>query len=229
MALTTMARPGSTGHRRAPRRLHRLAGALVLLLLAGCVLGGCGSSTSQASFLSQDSSSAGLLQWTQTGHTLSGSLALAEQASGSLTTRNLAFTGTLSGAYVTLTFPEGFGTTTTNVVGTISGLHLRLSLPAGDGTLTEADFYPGTVAQYNQAVDTLVDDQRGQTPSHVGDYATNWPTNPYTKAPMVSGTGPGDYSYTTTGKSYQLVGYGADGQAVITVPQEESIEARKLS
>ena len=46
-----------------------------------------------------------------------------------------------------------------------------------------------------------------------------WPTNPYTNRPMAQGTGPGEYTYTLGdgGKSYQLVGYGEGGRAVITV------------
>jgi len=51
-------------------------------------------------------------------------------------------------------------------------------------------------------------------------YMSSWPTNPYTRSPMTEGTGPGDYSYTVSadGQSYKLVGYGKNGQAVVTVP-----------
>ena len=51
-------------------------------------------------------------------------------------------------------------------------------------------------------------------------YTFSWPTNPYTRSPMTEGTGPGDYSYTVSadGQSYKLVGYGKDGQAVVTLP-----------
>ena len=47
-----------------------------------------------------------------------------------------------------------------------------------------------------------------------------WPQNPYTGLPMTQGTGPGDFSYTVApdGSSYELTGYGEDGQPVITVP-----------
>lgn len=46
-----------------------------------------------------------------------------------------------------------------------------------------------------------------------------WPANPYTGKPMAQGTGPGDFTYTlgADGMSYELVGYGEDGKAVITV------------
>ena len=52
----------------------------------------------------------------------------------------------------------------------------------------------------------------------LGSYVSPWPDNPYTNAPMAPGTGPGDYSYTTNGTTFQLIGYGRDGKAVITVP-----------
>jgi len=46
-----------------------------------------------------------------------------------------------------------------------------------------------------------------------------WPSNPFTGKPMAQGTGPGDFTYTlgAGGTSYQLVGYGEGGKAVITV------------
>ena len=115
---------------------------------------GCGKSVSQADFLMKDSSNAGLLQWTQSGHTVSGSLAMATLTDGSLDTKNVAFSGTISGSSVTLTFPQGFGAST-NVVGTISGSHLRISLPVSDGSLDDMDFSAGTVAAYNTAVAVL--------------------------------------------------------------------------
>ena len=49
-------------------------------------------------------------------------------------------------------------------------------------------------------------------------YIDSWPNNPYTNAPMAPGTGPGDYSYTTNGTSFQLIGYGKDGKVVVTAP-----------
>ena len=51
------------------------------------------------------------------------------------------------------------------------------------------------------------------------DYIDIWPTNPYTDLPMTQGTEPGDFSYAlTAGGGFKLTGYGADGQALITVP-----------
>lgn len=47
----------------------------------------------------------------------------------------------------------------------------------------------------------------------------SWPTNPYTGAPMIQGTGPGDFSYevSPSGRSFRLVGYGEGGEAVIDI------------
>ncbi len=52
----------------------------------------------------------------------------------------------------------------------------------------------------------------------VGGYVDLWPTNPYSGLPMAQGTGPGEYTYTSDGKLFQLTGYGEDGQAVMTIP-----------
>ena len=227
--------------------------ATALALLLAIVLGGCTKSVTQASFVMKDSSSASLLQWTQTGHTVSGSLALAELDNATLDSKNLAFAGTISGSLVTLTFPQGFGART-NVVGTISGAHLRISLPSSDGTLIDIYFSPGTVAAYNKAVAILMSqtnqerdsavewgvrsieigiqscavDNNDTYPAEVTKaslvdnsgqpYIESWPANPFTGAPMAPGTNPGDYSYTCTGNTFQLVGYGSDGTPVITVP-----------
>jgi len=49
-------------------------------------------------------------------------------------------------------------------------------------------------------------------------YVDKWPTNPFTNQPMHAGTGPGDYQYTSNGKTYKLIGLSSDGKPVITVP-----------
>jgi hypothetical protein len=227
--------------------LRRLSAVAVVLSLA-ITLAGCGHSVTQASFTMKDSSSASLLQWTETGHTVSGSLALATLDNATLDTKNLAFAGTISGSSVTLTFPQGFGTRT-NVVGTVSGSHLHISLPSSEGPLIDVQYTSGTVANYNRAVAVLasqtdkvrdssvqwgirslqigiqsyaVDNNdrypTGVTQSSLSSYVDNWPKNPYTGAPMASGTDAGDYSYSSDGTSFQLVGYGSEGTQVITVP-----------
>ena len=51
-------------------------------------------------------------------------------------------------------------------------------------------------------------------------YVDTWPTNPLTHGPMLPSGGPGNYTYQVLdgGHSFTLVGFGADGTAVVTVP-----------
>ena len=51
----------------------------------------------------------------------------------------------------------------------------------------------------------------------MASYIDVWPTNPYTGAPMMEGTGPGDFTYSVSpdGRSFHLVGYGEDGKIVM--------------
>ena len=39
-----------------------------------------------------------------------------------------------------------------------------------------------------------------------------WPFNPFTRKPMHVGTGPGDFTYVTTGSSYKLIGHLSGGR-----------------
>jgi len=41
----------------------------------------------------------------------------------------------------------------------------------------------------------------------LGAYVTPWPVNPFTGAPMGPGDQPGDFTYTTDGTDYRLVGH----------------------
>jgi hypothetical protein len=49
-------------------------------------------------------------------------------------------------------------------------------------------------------------------------YVQPWPVDPYTGQPMKQGSGPGDFAYTVNGSSFGLTGYGASGQALVSVP-----------
>ena len=53
----------------------------------------------------------------------------------------------------------------------------------------------------------------------MASYIDVWPTNPYTGAPMMEGTSPGDFGYEVSpdGSSFHLVGYGEDGKIVMDV------------
>ena len=56
-------------------------------------------------------------------------------------------------------------------------------------------------------------------PAAMASYIDVWPTNPYTGAPMMEGTSPGDFGYEVSpdGSSFRLVGYGEDGRIVMDV------------
>jgi len=64
----------------------------------------------------------------------------------------------------------------------------------------------------------LVDNQKGLTPSHIGDYVDNWPKNPWTAAPMASSANHGDFTYTQGANSttFSLSGHMSNGN--FTVP-----------
>ena len=51
-------------------------------------------------------------------------------------------------------------------------------------------------------------------------YTDDWPASPLTGQPMVSGSGPGNYSYRQLqgGQGFTLTGYGVDGSPLVTVP-----------
>jgi hypothetical protein len=59
------------------------------------------------------------------------------------------------------------------------------------------------------------------SPSGMGLYVDNWPTNPYTGLPMTQGTGPGQFTYSVSGggAEFQITAYGSGGAALITVPK----------
>ncbi|MBN2203392.1 MAG: hypothetical protein JW767_00010 [Thermoleophilia bacterium] len=40
-----------------------------------------------------------------------------------------------------------------------------------------------------------------------------WPTNPFTAEPMHAGAGPGDFTYSTADRDFELIGYLSDGEA----------------
>ena len=58
------------------------------------------------------------------------------------------------------------------------------------------------------------------TPQGLGQYVDPWPQDPYNGGPMLPTGARGGYSYTRAadGLSFTLVGFGANGAAVLTVP-----------
>ncbi|MGI8667633.1 MAG: hypothetical protein ACR2N4_16675 [Jatrophihabitans sp.] len=105
----------------------------------------------------RDSSTALFLSWTRSASTVSGSLSatqLPDPAANQASTTNAAFTGTVSGSSVTLTFPQGFGTVS-SLSGQLSGSALVLSIPQVDGSLQPVTLNPGSAADYNAGVAAL--------------------------------------------------------------------------
>jgi hypothetical protein len=114
-----------------------------------------------------DPASALFIQWTQTGSSLTGSLAeayLQTADAQTVSTQNDAFSGVVSVDSVYLTFPQGFGTVT-NLSVQIQGVNLVLSLPQQDGTLLPVTLSPGAATDYNQAVAALQSQAAGNVQS----------------------------------------------------------------
>jgi hypothetical protein len=146
---------------------------MTTVLAAIVVLAGCGGSTAtttstsapestattsipagSASYVGQATNAEILVQWTRAGNALSGSLQEAlrkEPGSDEVVSSSRAFTGTVAGNGLTLTLPEGLGTTKA-LVGTVSGNGFTMTFPAEGHELLSLTFVPGTVADYNHAV-----------------------------------------------------------------------------
>jgi hypothetical protein len=49
-------------------------------------------------------------------------------------------------------------------------------------------------------------------------YVPRWPVNPFTGAPMANNETAGDYHYEVTADSFSIIGFGAEGNVVISLP-----------
>lgn len=59
----------------------------------------------------------------------------------------------------------------------------------------------------------------GVTAATMANYVDNWPDNPWTNSAMTDSATQGNFSYTCpTSTTFQLIGHGKDGTAIITVP-----------
>lgn len=111
----------------------------------------------QRGWVASDPSTAIFLQWTRTGDTVSGSLTfsyLTRNDAQQVSTENQAFSGVLNGDSVTLSLPQGLGSST-NLAVQIRGAQLVVSWPQQDGTLLPLALNPGAATAYNQAVADL--------------------------------------------------------------------------
>jgi prepilin-type N-terminal cleavage/methylation domain-containing protein len=75
------------------------------------------------------------------------------------------------------------------------GTH-SIELGIASYAVDHADQYPLTVPDGSVLVD-----------SNGSKYVDNWPSNPWTNNPMVSGTAKGNYTYTKTSTAFTLAGH----------------------
>ena len=131
---------------------------LALATTALLFLAGCGQGSGQQGYLAHpDADSVQFLQVTRNGSGLTGNLqstGIAPTDSTTVMTFNAAFTGTVDGSQLTLTFPAGLGFATA-LSGNLSGNHIQLSIPQVDGTLATEDFAPSDTNAYNAGVRAL--------------------------------------------------------------------------
>ncbi|HQJ27617.1 MAG TPA: prepilin-type N-terminal cleavage/methylation domain-containing protein [Thermoleophilia bacterium] len=85
------------------------------------------------------------------------------------------------------------------------GVH-NIELGIGSYAVDHADTYPATVSRASLRDGSGV------------PYVDNWPQNPWTGGDMVDGLDEGDYTYTQAGDTFTLVGRGAGGSPIFTVP-----------
>jgi len=147
-----------------------VAAAACLAVIASTVPA-CGGGDGPASFLSQDDTSAIVVQWTRTGDDVSGTLSTAEvtqpQAKtelfstapppGQIQQQTGPFTGTVRDDSVRLLI--GSGTQTNRVNGRLDGDMLELTIPQEQGMLTRRLRSAG-VGDYSKAVQDIRDRQQ---------------------------------------------------------------------
>lgn len=152
---------------------HRYLALLLLTCLsltAACTQGGksetardkgASSGNDQKGYLHADADGVMFLQWTEINGKLNGQMNVffAKGNRGRSTgTSSHSFEGVSDGKNISLNFTgsqwtDGLGGRTWT--GTISGDELTLVIPANNGTLSPVKLSPGTVAQYNQAVNGI--------------------------------------------------------------------------
>ncbi|PWR12675.1 hypothetical protein DKT69_23250 [Micromonospora sicca] len=95
-----------------------------------------------------------MIQVSRKEGTLSGTLDQTSLNSSDPTTTestHAAFTGTMDGEAMTLSFPQGFGLVT-NLSGTVSGSEMTLQVPQEDGSTAPLMLASGSTDTYNRKV-----------------------------------------------------------------------------
>jgi hypothetical protein len=144
--------------RRTPWIVLAACGGLVLLLSCLWVVDTVTPKVKAAVFgmphvwVGANDTSALMIQLTQQGNTLSGTLdetSLDNRGSTAVTPVHAAFTGTIDGSAITLNFPQGFGFTT-SLSGTLSGDTMTLNAPQSSGSVVSLTLTPASVDTYNR-------------------------------------------------------------------------------
>jgi len=141
-------------------RFKTIACVSLGVALVGCGSGATVSDSSNgtaSAYLGQGPNFALFLQWTLAGTSASGSLNesyIKPADPYHVGTLSAAFTGVISGSSLTLTFPQGFGNST-SWSGTLHGSELTLNYPNSNGTLASLQMLPANVDDYNGAVASL--------------------------------------------------------------------------
>jgi len=131
--------------------MKKRASGITALLLSLLVLAGCtGQGNVPSEYVAVSTSSALFINWAETDHKLTGQLQLAAVDSNTLavSSENEPFNGVLNGADISITLSNG-----KTMTGTLNKNVLTLSYPANDGTMATIAFKPGSVTDFNQAVD----------------------------------------------------------------------------
>lgn len=143
----------------------RLPSWRVPVLLSATLLSACGGGgghllttpspgLATGGYLARDAGWVDFIEFTATGTSLAGSFDEATLQGATVNHQHYAFSGVVSGASVTLTFPAGLGFQTT-LSGEWHDRTITLSVPQQDGTLASVDFAPSDTNQYNDAVKAL--------------------------------------------------------------------------
>src|SRR5581483_4658990 len=93
-----------------------------------------------------------MIQITKNGNAVTGTLddtSLQSPGSTQVAPLHAAFTGTVDGSAITLSFPEGLGFTT-NISGSVTTNKMTLQIPQTNGQLVALTLTPGSVDDYNR-------------------------------------------------------------------------------
>jgi uncharacterized protein YukE len=133
--------------------MKKRVSGIITLFLSFLVLTGCaGQGNAPHEYVAVYTNSELFINWAETDNKLTGQLQQASVDNNTLavTSENYSFNGVLNGADISITLSNGI-----TMTGTLNKNVLTLSYPANDGTGTMATiaFKPGSVTDFNQAVD----------------------------------------------------------------------------